>query len=189
MDNRDRVVQSLVRCVGKERERKRYEESGVLGAAIAYFDKETGETQGYDATTSKWKNRVRPRIGAFCAIIDNVERKNESGSSDLTVNQKALAEYEAQYEHPFTSEPCWNILKDHAVWKEVEMPNFYKKIKGRSKKSKTSETTSGSAQGGFNLNDEADGFEEEIREERPIGRDRAKKKASSSSRSATSSIA
>ncbi|GKA71943.1 putative hexokinase, partial [Tanacetum coccineum] len=58
------------------------------------------------------------------------------------------------------------------------------------KKSKTSETTSGLAQGGFNLNDEASGPEEEIREERSIGRDRVKKKASSSSsRSATSSIA
>ncbi|GKB77882.1 hypothetical protein Tco_0944777 [Tanacetum coccineum] len=66
------------------------------------------------------------------------------------------------------------------------MPNFYIK-RG---KSKTSETSSGSAQGGFNLNDEAGGSEEEIREERPIGRDRAKKRASSSSsRSATSSVA
>ncbi|GKF12926.1 hypothetical protein Tco_0050852 [Tanacetum coccineum] len=51
-----------------------------------------------------------------------------------------------------------------------------------SKKFKTSKTTSESTQGGFNLNDEADDSEEEIREERPIGRNRAKKKASSSSR-------
>ncbi|GKA76475.1 hypothetical protein Tco_0782936 [Tanacetum coccineum] len=35
--------------------------------------------------------------------------------------KKRLAEYEAQYEHPFTLEPCWNILKDHAAWKCVEM--------------------------------------------------------------------
>ncbi|GKG57224.1 hypothetical protein Tco_0584650, partial [Tanacetum coccineum] len=34
---------------------------------------------------------------------------------------------------------------------------------------KTLELTSGSAQGGFNLNNEASGYEEEIREERSIG--------------------
>nr|GEW37391.1 hypothetical protein [Tanacetum cinerariifolium] len=79
------------------------------------------------------------------------------------------------------------VKKDHAAWKEVEIPSFYMK-KGY-KKSKTSKTTSGLVQGGFNLNDEASGPEEEIREERSIGRDRVKKKASSSSsRSATSSI-
>ncbi|GKF02630.1 glutathione S-transferase T3-like protein, partial [Tanacetum coccineum] len=134
----------------------------------------------YNAITSKWKNRVRLIIGSFCAIIDNVERRNESGSSNLTVYQKALVEYETQYDHPFTLESCWKILKDHAAWKEVEMLNFYSKEKG-SKKSKTFETTSWLAQGGFNLNDEACGSEEEIQEERPIGRDGAKKKASSSS--------
>nr|GEW70515.1 RNA-directed DNA polymerase, eukaryota [Tanacetum cinerariifolium] len=41
------------------------------------------------------------------------------------------------------------------------------------KKSKTSETISGSASGGFNLNDEADKYED-AREHRPLGRDAAK---------------
>ncbi|GKB15019.1 hypothetical protein Tco_0848942 [Tanacetum coccineum] len=45
------------------------------------------------------------------------------------------------------------------------------------------------AQGGFNLNEEAKGYEEELQEVRPIGRDRAKNKASSSSRSTSSAIA
>ncbi|GJS50018.1 hypothetical protein Tco_0600139 [Tanacetum coccineum] len=51
------------------------------------------------------------------------------------------------------------------------------------KKSKTSESTSGSAYGGFNLNDEADEYEE-AREHRPLGRDdaKAKKKSPASSR-------
>ncbi|GKA23664.1 protein RCC2 [Tanacetum coccineum] len=69
------------------------------------------------------------------------------------------------------------------------MPAFYKNIKGR-KKSKTSETTSGSASGGFNLNNEADASEEEIQEKRVMGRDRAKtkKKSSASSREGSSSF-
>ncbi|GJY67850.1 hypothetical protein Tco_0470832 [Tanacetum coccineum] len=56
------------------------------------------------------------------------------------------------------------------------------------KKYKTSETTSKSTQGGFNLNDEADGYEEDIQEEWPIGLDWATKKASSSSHFESSSV-
>ncbi|GJR60173.1 hypothetical protein Tco_1502335 [Tanacetum coccineum] len=75
-----------------------------------------------------------------------------------------------------------NILKDHQGWLEIEMPNFYKNTKGQ-KKSKTSETTSGSGSSGFNLNDEADEYED-AREHRPLGHDaaNAKKKSSASSR-------
>ncbi|GKD03725.1 hypothetical protein Tco_1178699 [Tanacetum coccineum] len=57
------------------------------------------------------------------------------------------------------------------------MPDFYNLPKG--KKSKTSETTSGSAYGGFKLNNEADESEEEIQEKQAMGRDRAKAKKKS----------
>ncbi|GKC27644.1 hypothetical protein Tco_1034938 [Tanacetum coccineum] len=62
------------------------------------------------------------------------------------------------------------------------MPAFYNITRGR-KKSKTSETTSGSAYGGFNLNNEADESEEDIQEKRAMGRDQAnaKKKSCASS--------
>ncbi|GJX64153.1 hypothetical protein Tco_0298496 [Tanacetum coccineum] len=43
-------------------------------------------------------------------------------------------------------------------------------------------------QGGLNLNEEADGYGEEVREVPPIGQDRAKKKAFASSRSESSSV-
>ncbi|GKA56885.1 hypothetical protein Tco_0755957 [Tanacetum coccineum] len=111
---------------------------GFWYAVIRYFEKETSSSRGYDSIVSKWKNRVRPRIGAFCAIINNVEVNHESGTNDLD---------------------------------------------GR-KKSKTSETTSRSASGGLNLNEEADEAVE------PIGRDRAKakKKAAGSSRGGSSSL-
>ncbi|GKC42526.1 hypothetical protein Tco_1060248 [Tanacetum coccineum] len=90
------------------------------------------------------ENKVPPRIGAFCAIIHNVEENHESGTNDLD---------------------------------------------GR-KKSKTSETTSGSAAGGFNLNDEADEAVEETQELRPMGRgqSKAKKKSAGSSRRGSSSF-
>ena len=66
----------------------------------------------------------RPRIGVFCAIVDNVERRNENGSSDLLVYQQACAEYEVQYKLPFMLDSCWQILKDQFAWKDVEMPSF-----------------------------------------------------------------
>ncbi|GJW31372.1 hypothetical protein Tco_0051404 [Tanacetum coccineum] len=95
------------------------------------------------------ENKVPTRIGAFCAIIHNVEENHESGTNDLDVYHKV----------------------------------------GR-KKSKTSETTSGSAAGGFNLNDEADEAVEETQELRPMGRgqSKAKKKSAGSSRRGSSSF-
>nr|GEX14383.1 hypothetical protein [Tanacetum cinerariifolium] len=54
------------------------ESKGFWDAVIRYFEKETGSSRGYDSIVSNWKNRVRPRIGAFCAIINNVEANHES---------------------------------------------------------------------------------------------------------------
>nr|GEV33071.1 hypothetical protein [Tanacetum cinerariifolium] len=88
--------------------------------------------------------------------------------------------------HDFRLGHCYNILKDHQGWLEIEMSNFYKNAKGR-KISKTSETTYGSTSGGFNLNDEADKYEE-AQEHRPLGRGaaKAKKKSTASSREGSS---
>nr|GEW09001.1 hypothetical protein [Tanacetum cinerariifolium] len=94
------------------------------------------------------------------------------------VYQKACAEYKMMYMHDFTLEHCYNILKDHQGWLDIEMPTFYNNTKGP-KKSKTSETTLGSTSCGFNLNNEADEYEEEGQEHRPMGRDRAKAKKKS----------
>ncbi|GKD06464.1 hypothetical protein Tco_1181438, partial [Tanacetum coccineum] len=129
---------------------------GFWEVVIRYFEKETGSTRGYDSIVSKWKNRVRPKIGAFCAIIKNIEANHESGTNDLDVYQKA----------------CWT---------DVEMPHFFK-IQRR-KMSKTSETTSESASGGINLNEEADEAVQDTQEFRPMGRnqEKAKKKAAGSS--------
>ncbi|GJS26784.1 hypothetical protein Tco_0487404 [Tanacetum coccineum] len=69
------------------------------------------------------------------------------------------------------------------------MPSFYNNAKWR-KRSKTSETTSGSASGGFNLNNEADEAVKETQEVQPPGRDQsmAKKKSTASSRGKSSSF-
>ncbi|GKA82867.1 hypothetical protein Tco_0789615 [Tanacetum coccineum] len=84
-------------------------------------------------------------------------RRNKSGSCDLTVYQKACVEYAAEYDHDF----------------------FIRAVLAKFEESFCS------AKGGLNLNEEADGYE--VRDVQPMGRDRAKKKSSSSSRFEASS--
>ncbi|GKF95130.1 hypothetical protein Tco_0287865, partial [Tanacetum coccineum] len=92
---------------------------------FAYFEKEIGENiRGYDAIVTKWKNLIRPKIVAFSVVYDSVQRMDECGSSNLAVFQKALAEFETQYEHAFTIKACWRIFKNHDAWTEIEMPLF-----------------------------------------------------------------
>ncbi|GKD43217.1 hypothetical protein Tco_1267862 [Tanacetum coccineum] len=136
---------------------------GFWDAVMKYFERETGSVRGYDSILSKWKNRVRPRIGQFCAIINNIEQNHKSGV----------------LEH---SERSPRVVRSRDAF-------FLPKYKG-AKKSKTSETTSGLASGGFNLNNEADEFEKETQEHRPMGRDysKAKNKSSTSSREGSSSF-
>ncbi|GKA63109.1 hypothetical protein Tco_0762715 [Tanacetum coccineum] len=74
---------------------------GFWSEVFAYFEKEMGGTiRGYDAIITKWKHSIRPKIVAFSVIYDSVQRMDESGSSNLALFQKALAEFETQYEHP-----------------------------------------------------------------------------------------
>ncbi|GJY15862.1 glutathione S-transferase T3-like protein [Tanacetum coccineum] len=133
------------------------------------------------------------RVSQFCEIYNSVRDRHQSGSCDNTVYQEAEIEYRTIYNASFTLTECWNILKDHPKWKKVEMPKFYKSKKSSSKKSRTSENTSQgnlySAHIGVNLNDEAADSEDVEAQEvpAPMGRDRAKKKGSSSgARSETS---
>nr|GEX10156.1 hypothetical protein [Tanacetum cinerariifolium] len=117
------------------------EAKGFWEAVIRYFEKETGSSRA----------------------------SHESGTNDLDVYHKACAEYKMIYKGDFTLEHCYNILKDQPDWKDVEMPYFYQ-TQGQ-KKSETSETTSGSASGGLNLNEEAGEAVKETQEFRPMGRD------------------
>ncbi|GKB84890.1 hypothetical protein Tco_0957162 [Tanacetum coccineum] len=115
--------------------------NGFWDAVIMYFEKET----------------------------DSTRANHESGTNDLDVYHKACAEYKMIYKQDFTLEHCYNVLKDHQGWIQIEMPNFYTTQRQKS----------------IDLNDEAD---EETGELRPMGRDRAKakKKSVCSSRAGSS---
>nr|GEU37627.1 hypothetical protein [Tanacetum cinerariifolium] len=154
----------------------------------AWWDVSKNNIPGNSMKTRGSGMRVRPKIGAFYTIIHNVEANHKSGTNDLDVYHKACAEYKMIYKQDFTLEHCYDILKDHHGWLDVEMPTFYK-TQGR-KKSKASETTLRLASGGINLNDEVDEVVEETQEIRPIGNDqsKAKKKSAGSSRGRSSSF-
>nr|GEW92571.1 hypothetical protein [Tanacetum cinerariifolium] len=87
---------SISNCLGKTKT-----------TIFAYFEKEMGRTiRGYDAIVTKRKHSIRPKITEFSVVYDGVQRLDKSGSSNLALFQKALAEFEMQYEHPFTMEAC-----------------------------------------------------------------------------------
>nr|GEX43074.1 hypothetical protein [Tanacetum cinerariifolium] len=86
---------------------------GFWSEVLAYFENGMEEKiRRYDAITLKWKNSLRPKISAFTGVYERVKQIDESGLCDLVVFHNALAEYETQYDHAFTLEPCWRILKD-----------------------------------------------------------------------------
>ncbi|GJY38672.1 hypothetical protein Tco_0425036 [Tanacetum coccineum] len=96
---------------------------GFWDVVITNFVKETGSSRGYDSIVSKLKNKVRPRIGAFCAIINNVEANHESGTNDLDVYHKACAEYKMMYKSDFTKRMRLWMCRDLAKAKK-KAPGF-----------------------------------------------------------------
>nr|GEV74545.1 hypothetical protein [Tanacetum cinerariifolium] len=107
-------------------------DKGFWEAVSIYFEKKTSSTRGYDSILSKWRNKVRPIIGRFGAIINNIEENHKSGSCDLNVYQKTCVEYKLMYKHDFTLEACWNILKDHQCWLKRPIGRDRSKVKKKS---------------------------------------------------------
>ncbi|GJW75058.1 hypothetical protein Tco_0134428 [Tanacetum coccineum] len=115
------------RCAarGKKDEPKEPPKDWTMAEEIALCQAWCDVSENIIAGNSMKTKGARPRIGAFCTIINNVEENHESGTNDLEVYHKACAEYKMMYKQEFTLEHCYNILKDHPRWKGVEMPAFY----------------------------------------------------------------
>ncbi|GJX95911.1 hypothetical protein Tco_0351709 [Tanacetum coccineum] len=115
---------------------------------------------------------IRPKVSQFCEIYNSVKDRHQSGACDNTIYQEAEIEFRAIYHSAFALNECWKILKDHSKWKKVEIPNTYN-----------------SAHIGIYLNEEAaDSDDVEVQVVRPMGRDKAKKKGSSSGARSESSV-
>ncbi|GKB97472.1 glutathione S-transferase T3-like protein [Tanacetum coccineum] len=141
----------------------------------------------------KPKRKIRPKVSQFCEIYNSVKDRLQSGACDNIIYHEAKIEYRTIYHSAFALTECWKILKDYSKWRKVKMPKFFNSKKTSSKKSRTSETTSqgnsDSTHIGVDLNDEAaDSEDVEVQEVRPMGRDAAKKKRSSSGARSESSV-
>ncbi|GJZ59652.1 hypothetical protein Tco_0615468 [Tanacetum coccineum] len=72
----------------------------------------------------KWKT-VCPNVARFCETYGNVMCKaQESGARDEDYYNRALLDYEAKHEMPFTPHHCWKVLKGSPKWMETEVPKF-----------------------------------------------------------------
>ena len=103
---------------------------GFWEKVINNFEKVTGSNRTYNSIISKWNIGFAPRVGAFCTIFNNMQKTRASGENDLHVYQKACAKYQVMHGHPFQLEHCWEVLRDHVAWKQVEMPHFQKPDNG-----------------------------------------------------------
>ncbi|GKA48810.1 hypothetical protein Tco_0741768 [Tanacetum coccineum] len=113
----------------------------------------------------KWK-MMHPKVVEFYGVYHNITRMAISGPGDGDYTQKALVEFQVEYEVPFTLTHCWAELKDCS----------------------SSFNMSQSRVGSFNLNTHTgDDEEEDVQEvQRPMARDKAKNKTETSSTSSTS---
>ncbi|GKB22797.1 hypothetical protein Tco_0862198, partial [Tanacetum coccineum] len=139
---------------------------------------------------------IEEEIALFKAWVakseDNVEGKGKKAAGFWTEVAGHFHEEMGEDKRSYDSVNCkWKNRIRH----KVEMPKFYKSKKSSSKNSRTSKNTSqensDSAHIGVNLNDEAADSEDVEAQEVPalMGRDRAKKKGSSSGARSETSIA
>nr|GEZ07758.1 hypothetical protein [Tanacetum cinerariifolium] len=118
-----------------------------------------------------------------------LQRAAKTKKDDPNEGNKAPKEWKVAEEIALCQGWC-DVSENSISGNSMKAKGFWKAVIRGEKKSKTSETTSGSTSGGINLNEEADEVVQETQEFRPMGRDRAKakKKAAGSSSGGSSSF-
>ncbi|GKA63150.1 hypothetical protein Tco_0762756 [Tanacetum coccineum] len=138
------------------------------------FEKEFPAIVYNDALTSKLNFVTEPTISP--QHIDEFNLKNKTSLSECDEEEQNVLYFNGLFPFNVIDPDNSKLDKDNDDDK-IDIKQSSGEYKG-AKKSKTSETTSGSASGGFKLNDEADEYEE-AREHRPLGCDDAKAKKKS----------
>ena len=148
-----------------------------------------------EVISAKWR-KMRPVIAAFNQIFTRVSNSRQSGADDATLQTLAQEEYRGTYGggQAFKYLAIWQVLRLSSKFNIViDLDTFAHLGQPSAKRSKTSSSAEQQSQGSdarcnINLNDIEEDAEEEPREvdprqqlQRPIGRDRAKKAAQSSS--------
>nr|GFB92436.1 hypothetical protein [Tanacetum cinerariifolium] len=122
----------------------------------------------------------------LCKAWINTSKNNKDGNGKKT---NGFWMEVTTYFHKETGSAKRSLESDHKKWKKFKYPVYLNAKYPRPKTSRTSESASDSAHNGLNLNDEvADLRDEEIKESRPMGRDKTKRMGSTSAARSASSV-
>ncbi|KAM0026678.1 putative glutathione transferase [Helianthus debilis subsp. tardiflorus] len=147
-----------------------------------------GPIRDIDSVSGKWQ-KMNKIMNDFCGYYNAIYNNRPSGSNDEDVLNLAMAKWDSKILVPFPHLRAWNILKKEPKWAPV--PNEV----ATAKRPKTSESGSYSAGGStarcqIDINDDPiyDEYVLPVHEnERPTGRDKAKKEAAGKHKGAGSS--
>ena len=125
----------------------------------------------------------------FNGIYNQERDQYRSGYSENDYMQRAYDRYRNENNNrTFTHESAWSVVKEHPQW--AALPEFHKdadlnpRPSKRSKSTSEQNTTSSDGRCNFDLNEETnvDDYEVHVQEpQRPTGRDKAKRAASTTS--------
>lgn len=131
----------------------------------AYFHSQHNfaEDRSAGSLSKRWGD-IQLQTARFCGCIAEQNRLNQSGKTEQDRLEDALKQYEALYGGPYKYLHCWEILKNQNKW-QVHLKHK-EGCKGKGVRDETEDITLDSSS------------DEE--EERPMGRDSAKKRRTNS---------
>ena len=148
-----------------------------------FYELMESETRNADQITSKWRD-IRLKCTEFGGIYNNLLNIRKSGSNDFDVFKAAMDQYEktTPTRKAFPYMKPWLKLKDSPKWKEQTEGSSQS---SGSKRSRNPDGTSQQSDGRthIDINDDPIDLETDQPLPRPVGRNKAKKAASTSSNS------
>ncbi|KAL7585260.1 hypothetical protein Lser_V15G42699 [Lactuca serriola] len=148
-----------------------------------FYELMESETRNADQITSKWRD-IRLKCTEFGGIYNNLLNIRKSGSNDFDVFKAAMDQFEktTPTRKVFPYMKPWLKLKDAPKWKEQTEGSSQS---SGSKRSRNPDGTSQQSDGRthIDINDDPIDLENDQPLRRPVGRNKAKKAASTSSNS------
>ena len=148
-----------------------------------FYELMESETRNADQITSKWRD-IRLKCTEFGGIYNNLLNIRKSGSNDFDVFKAAMDQFEktTPTRKAFPYMKPWLKLKDAPKWKEQTEGSSQS---SGSKRSRNPDGTSQQSDGRthIDINDDPIDLETDQPLPRPVGRNKAKKAASTSSNS------
>nr|KAJ0188921.1 hypothetical protein LSAT_V11C900468180 [Lactuca sativa] len=148
-----------------------------------FYELMESETRNADQITSKWRD-IRLKCTEFGGIYNNLLNIRKSGSNDFDVFKAAMDQFEktTPTRKAFPYMKPWLKLKDAPKWKEQTEGSSQS---SGSKRSRNPDGTSQQSDGRthIDINDDPIDLENDQPLRRPVGRNKAKKAASTSSNS------